>query len=287
MKRFNIILLLCLIAVLPLQAQFAKPLKSRNVGYGNKSHWSIGLTGSYAANDMIYSAMNEGAFRVFMGPTFGLAAEYNTMQSLAVGLDVSYVMRGTKEATSAVFLTSYNTTTFAHVNYEMSLKGVELRVPVTLYLGYSETIKPYVYLAPRVSIWLGDSIRWERTYDDESYLPVVYTHAVDRNTIKPYDVGMVGGLGLCSRVKLGHIQFFVKLDVNYGISLFSNFSDAEINAANGGEESFSFHGWGDIEHEELGKRYLQNLEARLTVFVPLRKPLKDACAFDQNMKKHK
>ena len=287
MKRFNIILVLCVMAVLPLQAQFAKPLKSRNVSYGNKSHWSIGLTGSYAANDMIYSAMNEGSFQVFMGPTFGLAAEYNTMQPLAVGLDVSYVMRGTKEATSAMFLTSYSTTTSAHVNYEMSLKGVELRVPVTLYLGYSETIKPYVYIAPRVSIWLGDSIRWERTYDDESYLPVVYTHAVDQNTIKPYDIGLVGGFGLCNRVKLSQTQFFVKLDVNYGISLFSNFSKAEVNAANGGDAPFTFHGWGDIEHEKLGRRYLQNLEARLTVLVPLRKPLKDACAFEQNMRKKK
>ena len=287
MKRYPIILVLCLMAVLPLQAQFAKPLKSRNTGYGNKSHWSLGLTGSYAANDMIYAAMNSGEFQLFTAPTFGLATEYNTMQDLAVGLDVSYVMRGTKEATSTVFLTNYNTTTSAHVNYEMSLKGVEMRVPMTLYLGYSETIKPYVYLAPRVSIWLGDSIRWERTYDDESYQPVVYTHAVDQSTIKPYDIGMVGGLGLCSRVKLSQTQFFVKLDVNYGISLFSNFSEAEVNAANGGEAPFTFHGWGDIEHEELGKRYLQNLEARLTVLVPLRKPLKDACAFEQNMRKKK
>ena len=287
MKRFNIILVLCLMVVLPLQAQFAKPLKSRNVGYGNKSHWSIGLAGSYAANDMIYSAMDEGAFRVFMAPTFGLAAEYNTMQLLAVGLDVSYVMRGTKESTSSVFLTDYSTTTSAHVNYEMSLKGVELRIPVTLYLGYSETIKPYVYIAPRVSIWLGDSIRWERTYDNESYLPIVYTHAVDQSTMKPYDISMVGGLGFCSRIKTGQIQFFVKLDVNYGISLFSNFSDAEVNAANGSDSPFIFHGWGNIEHEELGKRYLQNLEARLTFLIPLSKPLKDACAFEQNMRKKK
>ncbi len=287
MKRYNIILVLCLIAVLPLQAQFAKPLKARNSSYGNKSHWSIGLTGSYAANDMIYTAMDAGEFHVYMAPTFGLAMEYNTMQPLAVGLDVSYVMRGTKESTSTVFLTDYSTTTSAHVNHEMSLKGIELRVPVTLYLGYSETIKPYVYLAPRVSIWLGDSIRWERTYDNDSYLPVVYTHAVDRSTIKPYDISMVGGLGLCSRIKAGQIQFFVKFDVNYGISLFSNFSDAEVNAANGGDIPFVFHGWGDIHHEKLGKRHLQNLEARLTLFIPLRKPLKDACAFEQNMKKYR
>lgn len=287
MKRINIILLLCLTAVLPLQAQFAKPLKTNRLGEGSKSHWSIGLTGSFAANDMIYTAMNEGQMKVWLGPTVGIAGEYNAMQGLGVGLDVSYVMRGTKEATETTFLTDYNTLTSAHVDYEMSLRGVEMRIPVTLYLGAGEVVKPYVYLAPRATLWLGDSIRWQRTYDNESYQPVVYTHAVDKSTMKPYDVSIAAGVGFCTRLKMKQMQLLIKLDVNYGISVFNTFSDAEIAAANEGSEDFIFHGWGDIQHEELGRRHLQNAEVRLTVLVPLKKPLKDACAFDQRMRKGK
>lgn len=286
MRKSILIFALSLLTVIPLQAQFAKPLRNKTAQASrNTMPFSLGLTGSYAANDMVYTAMKTSDFHFVTAPTFGLAAEYNTMQRLAVGIDFSYVMRGTKEATSTVFLSNYETTTSAHVSYAMSLKGMELRIPITLYLGYGENFMPYVYLAPRASLWLGDSIRWERTYDNDSYLPVVYTHAVDQSTIKPYDISMVGGLGLCSRLMMGHTKLFVKLDVNYGISLFSNFSEAEINAAQNGDESFVFHGWGDIEHEELGRRHLQNIEARLTVLLPLHKPLKDACAFDQNMKK--
>jgi hypothetical protein len=287
MKKFNIIIALCLMAVLPLQAQFAKPLKSRSINASNSSFISVGITGSFAANDMIYTAMHKGEFQVYLGPTAGIAVEYNTMKNLGIGLDVSYVMRGTKEATSSTFLSSYTTMTTARVNYEMSLKGIEARIPVTLYLGSDETVKPYVYLAPRVSLWLGDSIRWKRTYDDASYAPVVYTHAVDKGTMNPYDISVVAGLGVCSRIMLGQMPMFLKFDLNYGISVLSNFSKEEIAAANEGSEGFVFYGFGDVEHEELGRRHLQNAEARLTVLIPIKKRLKDACAFNQGMRKPK
>lgn len=285
MKKFSIILVMCLLAVLPLQAQFAKPLKSMGYAHQNGSRFCIGLTGSYAANDMIYTAMKADEFHVFLSPTFGVAAEYNIMQDFAVGLDASYVMRGTLESTSTTFLTNFSTTTSARVNYEMSLSGVEMRLPVTLYLGDSESVKPYVYLAPRVSLWLGDSIRWKRTYDDESYAPLVYKQAVDKSTMRPYDVSVVAGFGLCGRLMLGQMPLYVKLDLNYGISVLNTFSDEEVTASNGGTAPFVFHGWGDILHEELGRRHLQNAEARLTILVPIKKHLKDACSFDQRLKK--
>ena len=234
MKKSIVMLALFVMAVLPIQAQFAKPLKPRNYGTANKSYWYVGLTGSYAANDMIYTAMDAGKFQVYHGPTVGVAAEYNAMNGLAVGLDVSYVMRGSKESTSTVFLTSFSTTTSAHVNYEMSLRGVEMRVPVMLYFGSGENIKPYVYLAPRVSLWLGDSIRWERTYVDGSYAPVINEHAVDKNTIRPYDFSVVAGLGLCGRLMLGQTSLLLKLDLNYGISVMNTFSQDEITAATEG-----------------------------------------------------
>ena len=287
MKKFNIIITLCLMVVVPLQAQFAKPLKSRNLNASNSSFISVGITGSFAANDMIYTAMHKGEFQVYLGPTAGIAVEYNTMKNVGIGLDVSYVMRGAREATSSTFLSDYSTMTTARVNYEMSLKGVEARIPVTLYLGSGETVKPYVYLAPRVSVWLGDSIRWKRTYDDASYAPVVYTHAVDKGTMNPYDISVVAGLGVCSRIMLGQMPLFLKFDVNYGIRVLSTFSKEEIAAANEGSETFVFYGFGDVEHEDLGRRYLQNAEARLTILIPIKKRLKDACAFNQGMRKPK
>ena len=281
MKKLVSLLLLSLLSMASLQAQFAKPLKSKSLIVRNTSPFSIGITGSFAANDMWYTSVSEAKLSPYLAPTAGLAFEWNTMQRMSVGLDASYAMRGTNEVFATEFLTSYTTTTFARVDYAMRMTAVEMRVPVTLYLGYGESFRPYVYVAPRFDLWLNGDLRWERTYDDESYTPVTYESELNKSTIRSYDIGAVAGVGLCSRLMLKQTRLFLKFDLSYGMSVPSNFSQQEVN------EDIPFQGWGDIEHETLGQRRLQNVEARLTLLLPLRKRLKDACAFDQQMKKGK
>lgn len=272
MNKRLVILLFGLCAVLSAQAQFAKPLKKKTEA---KKVFCLGATGSFAANDMIYSKVSQSKISPFLAPTFGLVAEWNTMQGIAVGADVSYVTRGGNEVFATEFLTSYSTTTFARVKYNLSLKGVELRVPVSYYFGNGERLCPYVYAAPRLSLWMGGQYRWERTYDEGSYSPVVYENEVTNAMVSPLDIGAIAGVGLCGQLRPGRMRLFVKLDVGYGISLLSNFSQGEVS------QEVEFVGWGDIAHEELGRRYLQNLEARLTLLLPLQKSTPDACDFNQ------
>lgn len=281
MKKRVILLVLCLMSVGMMQAQYAKPLKNRNFVCKNTSPFSIGLTGSFAANDMLYTSVSKAILSPYLAPTAGLALEWKTMRRVSVGLDASYAMRGSNEVFATEFLNSYSTTTFARVNYAMRMNAVELRIPITYYFGYGENTRPYVYVAPRCDIWLNGNLRWERTYDDESYSPVVYESELNKATMKPYDISAVAGIGLCHRFLVSRTQFFMKFDLSYGISVLSNFSQQEV------DETVAFQGWGDIEHETLGDRYLQNVEARLTLLLPLRNRLKDACAFDQKMKKSK
>ena len=281
MKKRLILLLFGVLSVASLQAQFARPLKSRNYTCRNTGSISVGITGSFAANDMIYSAVSKSILTPYLAPTFGLAAEWNAMHRVSIGLNASYAMRGTKKVFASELLTSYTTLTFARVHYSMVMNGVEVRVPVTYYIGYDENIRPYVYVAPRFTLWMNGNVKWERTYDDGSYAPVVYETELNNATIAPYDLSAVAGVGLCSRVLINRTQFFVKLDLSYGLSVMSNFSQHEVN------EDVVFQGWGDIEYETLGRRYLQNVEARLTLLMPLRKALKDACSFDQRMRRGK
>lgn len=281
MKRFAFVLAFGLLSMASLHAQFAKPLKNRNYLCRNTSALSIGLTGSIAGNDMVYTAVSKSILKPYLAPTGGLALEWNTMGGLAVGLDASYAMRGSNEVFVTEFLTSYTTTTFARVNYAMRMNAVEVRIPITWYLGYDETFRPYIYIAPRFDLWLNGNLRWERTYDDESYAPVTYESELNKATMQPYDISAVAGVGLCSRIMVKQTRLFFKFDLSYGMSVLNNFSQQEM------DESIPFQGWGDIEHETLGNRYLQNVEARLTLLVPLRKLLKDACAFDQKMRKGK
>jgi hypothetical protein len=281
MKKFLLFLIFEVFLVVSLQAQFAKPLRNRNHFSSNTSLFSVGVTGSFAANDMFYTAVSKSILTPFMAPTFGLAAEWNTMRSVSVGLDASYVMRGTHEVFATEFLTSYTSSTYARVNYNMVMNGVEARLPISFYFGYDESVKPYLYVAPRFTLWLNGNVRWERTYDDGSYPPLVFESELNNVTMDPYDLSAVVGVGVCSRILISSAQLFVKFDLSYGISVLNNFSQHEE------AEDVEFQGWGDIEHETLGNRYLQNVEARLTLLMPLRKLLKDACAFDQKMSKGK
>ena len=281
MKKRLILLMFGVLSVVSLHAQFAKPLRNRDYICRNTSSISVGVTGSFAANDMIYSAVSKSILTPYLAPTFGLAAEWNTMHRVSIGLDASYAMRGANEVFATEFLTSYTTSTFARVHCSMAMNGVEVRLPVTYYIGYGESIRPYLYVAPRTTLWLNGDVKWERTYDDESYVPLVYESELNNATIAPYDLSAVAGVGLCSRILVKRTQFFVKFDLSYGLSVINNFSQHEV------AEDVLFQGWGDIEHETLGSRFLQNVEARLTLLIPLRKPLKDACAFDQKMKKGK
>lgn len=279
-KRMFFLLLTSLL-VASVQAQFAKPLKQKVVGEREVSPFSIGVTGSFAANDKIYTAVSKSKLTPYLAPTFGIVAEWNVMNGIAVGLDASYAMRGTNETFATEFLTSYTTTTFARVKYTMAMNGIEIRVPVTCYIGRSEVVKPYIYVAPRFNLWLNGNVKWERTYDDESYSPLIYESELNKATVAPFDLGVVAGLGLCGRIMLAHAQCFVKFDISYGIGALDSFSQKEV------DEVVTFHGWGDIEHETLGKRHLQDVEARLTLLMPLRKPLKGACAFNQQQRKGK
>lgn len=270
-----------LFPLVSMQAQYAKPLKARDFICRNTSPFAIGITGSFAANDMLYSAVSKAILSPYLAPTFGLAVEWNTMRRVSVGLDASYAMRGSNEVFATEFLTSYSSTTFARINYAMTMNGVEVRMPISYYLGYGEDIRPYVYVAPRFNLWLNGHLRWERTYDDGSYPPLAYEMELNRATMRPYDLSAVAGIGICHRFLVSKIQFFLKFDLSYGISVLSNFSQQEV------AETIPFQGWGDIGHETLGQRRLQNVEARLTFLMSLRKPLKDACAFEQKTKKPK
>ena len=281
MKRFFFVLIFSILSVVSLQAQFAKPLKNRKVTCNNKSPFSIGITGSFAANDMLYSAVGDAKLSPYLAPTVGLAFEWNTMKIVSVGLDASYAMRGTNEVFATEFLTSFTTTTFSRVRYTIAMNGVEIRLPVTLYFGADETVQPYFYVAPRFNLWLNGNLHWERTYDDDSYAPLVYESELNNATMVPYEIGAVAGLGLCSRILIQRTQLFLKFDLSYGIDVLNSFSQHEVN------EDIAFHGWGDIAHETLGQRRLQDLEARLTLLIPFGKHMKDACAFDQQIRKGK
>lgn len=278
MRKRLLLLLMGLMSVVMVQAQFAKPLKKNEV---QDRAFSIGVTGCFAANDMIYSEVKKSLLSPMLAPLYGLAVEWNASSHFSVGTDVSYATRGGNEVFNIECLTSYSTSTFVREKYHLSLNGVEIRVPFSFYFGEKSRLRPYVYVAPRFCLWTGGNYHWERTYEDGSAEPLVYEGEVTQAMIRPYDLSAVAGAGLCGHLKMRQMQFFVKFDLGYGHSLLNTFSQAEVDG------DVSFQGWGDMDGVSIGKRFQQNLEARLTLLVPLQKPAADACDFNQKPRRPK
>ncbi len=187
-------------------------------------------------------------------------------------MDLSYARRGTRKAFSIELLTSYSTTTHAHVDYTLSMNALELRVPITLWIGYDETVRPYLFVAPRLDLWLGGNVNWVRWYENDSYQPLTYECELTDAIITPCDVSAVGGFGVGNRFVIGRTHYYVKFELSYGISILNNFPQKDD------QTTVTVEGWGDLSQESLGERYLQNVEARLILLVPLRRHLRDACA---------
>ena len=154
----------------------------------------------------------------------------------------------------------------------MAMKGVEFRFPVSYYIGYGEAFRPFIFVAPRLDLWIMGNLQWERSYTDQLYPTLTYECELNNATTAPFDLSAITGIGLCSKITTQHSDFFVRIELAYGISLLSNFSSLEKTS------QAVFQGWGDINHETLGERRLQNIEARITVLIPLQKQLEDACA---------
>lgn len=275
MKKSFYLTLLGLMLAITLQAQYAKPLRDQHYACRNNGAISLGVTGGYGANDMVYSAIRSSKLRPWLAPIFGLAMEWNTMRRVSIGLDALYAMRGTHEILTSEFLTSFTTTAMTTVDYTMRMNGIEFRLPITYYLGYGENYRPYLFVAPRLDVWMKGDLRWERSYSDHLYPTVTYQCDLDQATVAPFDLSAMAGIGLCGKFMPKRTRFFVKAELAYGISVLSNFSSLEK------QEKAVFQGWGDILHETLGTRRLQNIEARLTILLPLRKHLKDACVIKQ------
>lgn len=272
MNKNRFLTIVFLAIAVTLQAQFAKPLKDDQLNYKSSKIVSLGVTGSYGANDMWYSAVRQSKLHPWFAPTFGIALEWNTMRRFSIGCDALYAIRGTHKTFSTELLTSYSTTSTANVDFTMALKGLELRFPFTYYIGYGETVRPFIFVAPRLEVWIMGDLHWERSYNDHLFPTIIYECDLNKATTAPFDLSAMTGVGLCSKFSTQLADFFVRIEMAYGISLLSNFSSLEKTS------QAIFQGWGDIDHENLGERRLQNVEARITVLIPLQKPLEDACS---------
>ena len=276
MKRiWGLLLIVQLLSLAQLNAQVGgnKPLRQKSYICRNTSKLSIGVIAGGSYSDMIYSDVTKAKPLGLFGPVGGVAMEWNGNSHFSLGFNALYAVRGTRKSFDTEFQTSFTETNTAHIHYRLTMNCLDFRIPISYYFGYESNTRFYAFVAPNFSLLLNGNMAWHRTYLKENpfYGSTDYEMDLTKANARPYEISALVGMGIRQHLQVNRLQMYLKVDFAFNFGLMNDFSDAEMNL----EPVFS--GWGDIEHETLGTRRMQALELKVSLIIPFKKHLKDAC----------
>lgn len=263
---------------------------------------TVGIKGFVSDNYMLYDAVKTAINKPLLSTGAGITVEWEYKKDFSVGLDVLYSARGSRKSFRTVFLLSYTTADFAFYDYEAFLRGVEVFVPFSYYKDVyfrkdlasmrESSTKLYFFGGPELFVPIKGQMDWKRYYSDGTIYSQYHVGA-NENTIRECFGGLVLGVGLWHkelyncRSLLSHRKsysdvgtyYVMKLDLSCIIDS-NTFSKKEMK-----EEVENVYGWGDLDHETLGRRYGLNFRVTATILLPIQNRRADACyGNSQNIK---
>ena len=325
MKRLAYIFLISLLAIGGnTKAQFAKPLPPKQNPWA-EAQYSVGIIGGLSATRWFHTG---GTNTVFDQPITTITTDSLLTKALnnalagitiqkklgdynAIGLDVIYAKRNTilnhKSVAPDAFY--HNVTIRDHTSIQYS--ELLFQIPITQYLtNSSKAIRPYVFIAPRVTIPLQGTITLEKDtlvnaspffipHSAETIYPssqnmTSISDSLSARNMNSWNIGAVVGLGLQFRIPLGGSYYFnTKLDASCHLGLLNSYSRYErglvekkdskgnvILDPNGNpvlDLPIDLSTNNPVDPTRLGKRYISNATVKLTFLFPIKKIQKDAC----------
>ena len=146
---------------------------------------------------------------------------------------------------------------FEDITYKMEAKYVDLRLPLIVSLAPNGAVNPYLFVAPELCIVREGEITFKS--DQTGKL----TTDLAEGNIRPYDVGVMGGLGLEVPIHIGNFRFLLAAEGGYSLGLLNTFSEDELDgdAIVLNPSAYTFI--------PEGRRTHRGIEAAVTVTLPL------------------
>ena len=284
MKKPILILLLSLILFgSTANAQFKKPLPSKNSKSLTEARYNIGITGGITTTHWFHFAGTKTQYHqpLNLGIIGGLVVErmFNNYSSIAVeGL---FAMRNTHLDYNVLnFPVAINENKDFYRQYDVDYMEVAVQVPLTYYFSQGN-IRPYVFVAPRFSLPLSGNMTWQKKEildygtENEHYSETgatLDTVKMTAQNMRGWNVGLVLGAGVRFRVNIGNYYIFMKLDASAHAAVVNSFSKDENNG-----DSEIVIGASYIDPYLLQKRFNTDASVKFTLMFPLKKQLKGAC----------
>ena len=286
MKRTLLIGILLLFTVsLNAQGQYRKALKSTKQGTNLAfSDYTIGLKLGCPWSVMLDSDLSKVSYTGNIGYTIGLVAE-RYFQRVSIGIEGMLSQKGTRMYYDMSYQTSLTGTGVFHREYYMGYNVASVRIPVTYYFKGAikdDKVVPYIFIAPQVDI----PMTYHATLRDGAFLyenpPTqttlttygdavnIVTKTVDTQSL--FNVSALAGIGFMGRIPTESSSIITKFDIaaNYGLR-------------NLAEEGFIWKKDPDtgqlVMKDNTRTIRSHDVEANLTIILPIKKRLRDACYY--------
>lgn len=272
---FRIILALIMVQLtVEATAQFKKPL-SKPKKQSDEAMINIGIVAGPSITHWQHFnvAQAEEWFlmnytpKLKLGYTGGLFFEAILGKHLSVGINALYTQHNVHlEYINEKFPIGWdNGITYSKRTYDLvaNYQSVALSLPLTYYFfTVKEPVRPYLYVAPRVSYIINGTVTETITdatsgadpvKNSETEQPLCPSNHISLN------VGATAGLGFQFRISMAYYYFLIKTEAYANWNFLNTFSEAQLN------------------NEFNNKRQDADAAATITFVFPLKKSLKDAC----------
>ena len=285
MKKPSIITLIFFLTIgITAQAQFNKPLQSaRSRVNSNEAIYNIGLEGGLTSTYWVHFGGTRTPYKdpFNIGITGGLIVEKMLNGNNSIAVEGLYAMRNTQLNYEVLnFPVAINENKDYYRQYNADYQEVDIQVPLTHYLSKG-VIRPFVYVAPRVSIPLSGKMVWQKKeileYGTENQHfseagATIDTVEFNAQNTRQFNVGLVLGAGLLYKLNVGNYYLLLRLDASAHAAFINSFTSEEIHG-----ESQNVVGASYIDPYLLGMRFNTDATVKFTLMFPLKKQLQGAC----------
>ena len=288
MKKTNLIIMLMAMCLISISAtaqtkkQYSKPIQpAYSPNASNDAKYNIGITGGGTFTNWIHLGGSGTTFNhpipQNLGIIGGLTFEKVLNKHSSFGVEALFAMRNVQLSHTVLDLPvaidqSNDITKIFSANYN----EIAIQIPYSYYFNNTPgaTFRPYVFAAPRVSVPLSGTMRWEKQYLQNNQVLSTQqdTIAMSKQNFQTFNVGLVLGAGVMMRINLSSYYFLIKLDASYHAGFINTHTKEEMNDNIGHVIGSSY-----IEPKLLEKRFSTDANIKLSLFFPLKKQLKGAC----------
>ena len=166
-KAYFLTLAFALLLGSTVKAQFNKPLLSSNTKfYTSEAKYNVGIIGGATSTYWIHFGGTNTPYKspFNFGLTAGIVVERILNRNVSVGVEGLYAMRNTElnyEVLNFPVALNQNKDFYRQLNVDY--QEVNVQIPLTYYFGqYNSNMRPYVFVAPRVTIPLNGKLVWQK-----------------------------------------------------------------------------------------------------------------------------